>query len=67
MQRVTVDVNAEALLAAQRILGAPTPEATINRSLAEVVRRHRLVRLSARRFHELDPEVLDAMRRPRRP
>jgi len=67
MRRVTVNIDAEALREAQRILGAPTLTETVNRSLGEVVRRHRLPRLRSRRLPALTPEVLEAMRRSRLP
>lgn len=67
VRRLTLNADEEMLLEAQRVLGTPTVTETINQSLAEVVRRHRLARLAKRRFPDLDPAVLDEMRRRRLP
>ena len=67
VKRLTLNADEEMLLEAQRVLGTETATETINRSLAEVVRRHRLSRLARRRFPDLDPETLERMRRARMP
>lgn len=66
-RRLTLNADEELLAQAQRVLGTPTATETINRSLAEVVRRHRLSRLAKRRFPDLDPETLDELRHRRLP
>lgn len=56
VKRITLNADARLLRQAQEVLGTTTATDTINRSLAEVVRRHRLGSLAERRFPDLAPQ-----------
>lgn len=65
IRRVTMNVDAGLLRAAEAVLGTSGVTDTVNRSLGEVVRRDRLRRLAERRFPDLTPETVRDMRRIR--
>ncbi len=65
MKRMTFNADADLLARAQQVLGTQTATDTINRALAEVVRRSDLAGLRDLPIDDLTPEVLKELRKPR--
>lgn len=65
VKRMTFNADADLLERAQQVLGTNTATDTINRALAEVVRRHDLASLVDLPIDDLTPEVLRQLRKPR--
>ncbi len=65
MKRMTFNADADLLDRAQQVLGTRTATGTINRALADVVRRDALSRLRDLPIDDLTPEVLREIRKPR--
>lgn len=62
---MTFNADADLLARAQQVLGTQTATDTINRALAEVVRRNDLAGLRDLPIDDLTPEVLKELRKPR--
>lgn len=65
VKRMTFNADADLLERAQQALGTRTATDTINRALAEVVRRDDLGRLVDLVPPDLTPEMLREIRKPR--
>jgi hypothetical protein len=63
VKRATVNLDAQLLEEAARLLGTVGTTATLNRALDEVVRRRQLAELAATEFPDLTLEGVEGIRR----
>jgi hypothetical protein len=65
IKRTSLNLELDLVAQAREILGTRGTTDTVNRALAEVVRREKLLALAAERFDDLTPEALAELRRTR--
>ena len=62
MARTTLNLDADLVADARRVLGAKSVTETIHLALGHVIRQQRLDSLAKRDFSALTPEMLDRLR-----